>query len=103
MDISALAKQEEMKKQQKEHFSGYMSQRALKFGIPQNQGPFAKHKLRTQETLFVNKSSYTSKPKVPEVNKAPSDNDDCGLEIDFGEKEPTKLFPLNMNKKSTFA
>jgi hypothetical protein len=57
--------------------------------------------LRTQETLFVNKSSYTSKPKVQE--KVLPENEDCGLEIDFGEAEPKKLFPLNMNKKSTFA
>ena len=65
MDTSALDKQEELKKQQQEHFTGYLSQRALKFGIPQNLGPFAKQKLRTQETIFVNKSSYTSKPKAP--------------------------------------
>jgi hypothetical protein len=63
MDIQGLAKQEQQKKEKEEKYNGYLSQRALKFGAPQNQGPFAKQKLRTQETLFVNKSSYDSKPK----------------------------------------
>lgn len=71
-----------------------MSQRALKFGAPQNKGPLAK--LRTLETKFVQKSSYDSKPKQP-------DNDDIGFEIDFGTTAPKKLFPLKMDKKTTFA
>ena len=47
MDIQGLAKQEQQKKEQEEKYNGYLSQRALKFGAPQNQGPFAKQKLRT--------------------------------------------------------
>lgn len=42
MDTEALAKQEKLKKEQEEKYNGYLSQRALKFGAPQNQGPFAK-------------------------------------------------------------
>jgi hypothetical protein len=41
MNTTALAKQEAFKKEQQEQFTGYMGKRAVKFGVPQNQGPFA--------------------------------------------------------------
>ena len=53
--------------------------------------------MRTQETLFVNKSAYDSKPKQQ------ANDDDDSLEIDFGADAPKKLFPLKMDKKTTFA
>lgn len=55
-----FAKKQLIKEKKQEVYSSYLGSRAVKFGPQQNIGPLA-GKLKTQETLHINKSAYMSK------------------------------------------